>query len=82
MLALENGKLAFTEHDLAKAAVKLTKGLIRKDSSFVTIIYGDEVSEEKAAAVYEAVSAKMPDDIEVALINGGQPVYYFIISVE
>ena len=32
--------------------------------------------------VREAVADKLPDDVEVALIKGGQPVYYFIISVE
>ena len=82
LLALENGKLSFTEHDLTKAVLRLVKGLVRKDSSFVTILYGADISEELAQTVYEAVSAKMPEDVEVALINGGQPVYYFIISVE
>ena len=62
--------------------LRLVKGLVRKDSSFVTILYGADISEELAQTVYEAVSAKMPEDVEVALINGGQPVYYFIISVE
>ena len=82
LLALENGKLAFTEHDLTKAVVRLTKSLVRRDSSFVTLLFGEDVIEEEAEAVYRAVSAKMPEDVEVALINGGQPVYYFVISVE
>ena len=74
--------LAFTEHDLTKAVVRLTKSLVRRDSSFVTLLFGEDVIEEEAEAVYRAVSAKMPEDVEVALINGGQPVYYFVISVE
>ena len=82
LLALENGKLAFTEHDLTKAVVRLTKSLVRRDSSFVTLLFGEDVIEEEAEAVYRAVSAKMPEDVEVALINGGQPVYYFVISVD
>ena len=82
LLALENGKLAFTEHDLTKTVVRLTKSLVRRDSSFVTLLFGEDISEEQAEAVYHAVSAKMPEDVEVALINGGQPVYYFVISVE
>lgn len=82
LLALENGKLAFTERDLIKAVTRLTKALVNKESSFITLLYGEDVSEEQAQAVYETVSAKIPEDVEVALISGGQPVYYFIISVE
>ena len=48
----------------------------------MTLLFGEDVIEEEAEAVYRAVSAKMPEDVEVALINGGQPVYYFVISVE
>ena len=47
-----------------------------------TLLYGEEISEELAQTVCDAVTAKLPDDLEVALINGGQPVYYFVISVE
>lgn len=82
LLALENGKLAFTERDLAKAVPHLTKNLLKKDSSFVTLLYGEDVGEETASLVEEAVRAKLPADVELALVNGGQPVYYFMISVE
>lgn len=82
LLALENGKVAFTDHDLAHAAVKLLKALLHKDSSFVTLIYGEDVTDEQAAELEKAVSAKLPDSVELVLVNGGQPVYYLILSVE
>lgn len=82
LLALENGKVVFTERELTKAVMRLTRTLLRKDSSFITLIYGEGVSEEAATDICEAVAAKLPETVEVALINGGQPVYYFIISVE
>lgn len=81
VLALDNGKLSFTERDVSKAAYKLTKRLADGNTSFITLIYGADVSEEKAAELYERVKAKF-DGAEVMLINGGQPVYYYIISVE
>ena len=62
--------------------MRVTRALVHKDSSFVTLIYGEEISDELAQTIRDAVAAKLPDDIEVALINGGQPVYYFTISVE
>lgn len=82
ILALENGKLSFTEKDLTKAAVKLARSMVKKDSSFVTVISGCDVNEEDAEKLTEQISAKMPSGVEVTRLNGGQPVYYYIISVE
>lgn len=82
ILAIENGKLAFVEKDVTKALIKITKKLIRSGSSYITIIYGSDVTDETAQAAFEALRAKISDDIEIVLVNGGQPVYYYLISVE
>lgn len=86
LLALENGKLAFTEEDLKKTVLKLTSALVKKspnrEGNFITLIYGEEVSDETAEEIQQAVSDKIGDQGEVVLIKGQQPVYYFIISVE
>lgn len=82
ILAMENGKLAFVEKDVTKALIKITKKLIRSGSSYITIIYGSDVTDETAQAAFEALRAKISDDIEIVLVNGGQPIYYYLISVE
>ena len=82
LLALENGKVAFTEENLQKAVLRLTRALIKRDSAFVTLIHGEDVSEEQAEEIRAALDAKIGRDVELTMINGGQPVYYFIISVE
>lgn len=82
ILAMENGKLAFVEKDVTKALIKITKKLIRSGSSYITIIYGSDVTDETAQAAFEALKAKISDDIEIVLVNGGQPIYYYLISVE
>lgn len=82
ILAMENGKLAFVEKDVTKALIKITKKLIHSGSSYITIIYGSDVTDETAQAAFEALRAKISDDIEIVLVNGGQPVYYYLISVE
>lgn len=82
ILALDNGKLVFTEKDPLKAAIKLTKSMINRDTSFVTLIYGDNISEEEAQHVADFLSHKFGSKLDITLINGGQPVYHFIISVE
>jgi len=81
ILALDNGKLSFVEKDVQKAAYKLTKKLAKGDSSFVTVIYGADVTDESAEALVEQIQNKF-GNLDVNLINGGQPVYYYIIAVE
>ena len=81
ILCLENGKLSFVDKDLAKGAYKLTKKLVKGDSSYITILYGSDVSDDAAESLASHVRQKYPN-IDINLINGGQPVYYYIISVE
>lgn len=82
LLAMENGKLSFTDRDLTRAVTKLIRGLLHRDSSFVTLFYGADVTDEQAEETMGVVKSKLPDDVEITLINGGQPVYYYMISVE
>lgn len=82
ILAMDNGKIVFTEKDVTKALTKLTKRLISSSSSYVTVIYGSDVTDEAANAAYEQLRARISDSIDINLVNGGQPVYYYIISVE
>ena len=82
ILAMDNGKIVFTETDITKSLIKLTKRLVSSSSSFITVIYGSDVSDEDAQEAYEKLRAKISDNIDIVLVNGGQPVYYYIISVE
>lgn len=82
ILALDNGKLSFTEKDINKATYKLVKKLSKGDANFVTLIYGANVTEKNAEQLKDYIQSKLGDKIEVMLVNGGQPVYYYIISVE
>ena len=87
LLAMDGGKLSFTEDDLKKAVVKLTNSLLKKhlnkeDGNFITLLYGEDVSDEQAEEIQEAVQEKVGEQAEVVLVNGQQPVYYFVISVE
>ncbi|MFA9379822.1 MAG: DAK2 domain-containing protein [Acetanaerobacterium sp.] len=82
VLALDNGKLSFVSSDVAPAVQRLTKSLVKRDSTFITLIYGEGITEEDADKTADALRAKLSDSIEVHVINGGQPVYYYIISVE
>lgn len=82
ILALENNKLVFLDRDPIKAAVKLTKQLVKRDTSFVTVIYGEGITDDQAEETRKLIENKINKNIEVTIVNGGQPVYYFILSVE
>jgi len=84
ILALENGRLSFIDRDITRAAYKLTRKLmknLKKNTGFVTVMYGADVSEEKAAELEKIMQAKF-SSVDVNFVRGGQPVYYYIISVE
>lgn len=83
IMGLCNGKIKYLGEDKVDIAIKSTKKIFKKDEhSLITIIYGEGVSEEEANSVEKALSDKYTDDVEISIVNGGQPIYYFIISVE
>ncbi len=82
IMALENGKIVATGNDLAKMTYRLARSMKKKDTQFITVISGCDVSDEDAERTTDLVRAKCGGNIEVSHISGGQPVYYYMISVE
>ncbi len=82
IIALENGKLTITEKSPVKALVKLAKNMVHKDSSFITLIYGEDISDADAKTAYEELCDKFGSRTDISLVKGDQPIYYFILSVE
>ena len=82
ILGLNNGKLELIEKDIVHTCSKLTRSMVNRNTSFITIIYGADVTEEQANDAYNRIKSKVGNETEVTLVNGGQPVYYFIVSIE
>ncbi len=82
IMAMTGGKISFVDTDIQKATYKLVKSMIKRDSQFVTVIYGDEITDEQAASFEQLLNEKFGNKVEITFVNGGQPVYYYIISVE
>ncbi len=80
-LALLDGKLLGTDRDVACLLEDLSDEAASRGAEFVTLFYGEDVSEEDAQKASEVFALKCPD-AEISLIRGGQPVYYYIISIE
>ena len=80
-LALEEGKLFGTDGSLDVLLHKLAEDAAGRESSFISLYFGEDVQEadaQKAGALFEEACP----GAEVAVLPGGQPVYYYIISME
>ena len=82
IMAMTGGKISFVDTDLEKATLKLIKSMLKRDSEFVTVIYGQDVTDSQAAKLEGQLNEKFGSKVEFTFVSGGQPVYYYIISVE
>ena len=80
-LALMDGKLFGTDRDIACLLEDLSDEAAARSAEFVSLFYGEDVSGEDAQKALELFERKCPN-AEVTLLSGGQPVYYYIISIE
>ena len=67
--------------DLETATIETINEMLADDSEIVTLIYGEDVTEDQANAIAEAIEDQH-DEIEVEVVNGKQPVYHYLISAE
>ena len=82
LMALLGGKITFVDTDLEKTVLKLLKKMVKSSSEFITVIHGSDVTEEQAASIEAQIEEKFGSKAEITFINGGQPIYYYILSVE
>ena len=80
-LALTDGKLFGTDQKLETLLDQLAALAADKGAEFITVFYGDGVTQEDAQRAEQRFADACPE-AEVSLLPGGQPVYYYIISIE
>ena len=80
-LALEEGRLFGTNADLNALLERLAADAVDRGASFISLYFGEDVSEADAQAAGKLFEDRCPE-AEVAVLSGGQPVYYYIISME
>ncbi|EYE89288.1 hypothetical protein Q428_03160 [Fervidicella metallireducens AeB] len=81
ILGIFNGKLVKAGESLDNVTKELLDEMIDESSELITIIYGNDLNEEDAAEIEDYICEKYPD-CDVSINYGGQPLYYYIISVE
>ncbi|HZK22266.1 MAG TPA: DAK2 domain-containing protein [Oscillospiraceae bacterium] len=82
ILGMENGKITVIDDSILQTTLKTVKHLIKKNTSLITVYYGEDIKQEQANELIDALSQKYGKECEIIAINGGQPVYYYIISLE
>ena len=80
-LALLEGKLFGTDRDINALLELLARQAGDKGAEFITLFYGENVTEEQAQAAQALFASHCPD-AELSVLPGGQPVYYYIVSIE
>ncbi len=80
-LALNEGKLSASGEALSEVAEKLISDMDISDKGYITIFYGEGV-EPESAEILEKIAKEKAPDAEVMVLDGGQPVYYYMISAE
>lgn len=80
-LGIVDGKIVETNPDLEETAIEMVKKMLDEDSEIVTILYGEDGTEETAQAIKAAVE-EVDDELDIQIYEGGQPVYPYLISVE
>jgi len=81
ILGLSGSKITAVGKDPEDVLLELVEQIADDDSEFVTLYYGEDVTEEEAEKVAEKIEEKL-DEVEVSVKYGGQPLYYYIVSVE
>lgn len=88
VIALNDNKIIHVDNDIQNTAATLIKSLIEsrhkkgKDVEFITLFYGENMTEEDAEAVRDTIIPELDDMVEVTIVNGKQPLYYYIISID
>ncbi|HLR34226.1 MAG TPA: DAK2 domain-containing protein [Tissierellales bacterium] len=81
ILGISQGEIKAINDGIQKVSLELLKKLVDEDDSLITIFYGEDIKEEEAEELSSLLEDEF-DDCDVELLYGGQPLYYFIFSVE
>ena len=81
IMGIDDNGIAAVGPDIADVTERLLDGMVDEDTGLITVYYGEDTREEDANALAEKLEEKYPD-VELDIHNGGQPIYYYIVSVE
>ena len=81
IIGLYNGKIVVDGHNIHDVSFDLMKEIVTDDDELITVYYGKEVTQADAQTLTDEIADQF-DDCDVEIHMGGQPLYYYLISVE
>ena len=81
IIGLHNGQIEFSGQSVHDVVIEMMKKIVTEEDELITVYYGADVTEEDAKAITGEIEDQY-DDCDVECHNGGQPLYYYLISVE
>lgn len=81
VIGIFDDKIRSKGNDVTKVSFQLLKSIVNEDDGLITIFYGNNIKKEKAEELLNMVEKEF-DDCDIELVYGGQPLYYYIFSVE
>ena len=81
IIGLHNGQIEFSGQSVQDVVMEMMKNIITDEDELITVYYGADVTEDDARSITEEIE-KQYDFCDVEYHNGGQPLYYYLISVE
>ncbi|MDD5969082.1 MAG: DAK2 domain-containing protein [Anaerostipes sp.] len=81
IMGIDDDGIQAVGSDVEKTTIELLQTMVDEDSELISVYYGQDVKEEEAEGLVEALEEEFPD-CDVELQEGGQPIYYYVLSVE
>lgn len=81
ILGINDGKLTLVGKNIQELTLDLIDKTITDDSELITIFYGEDITEEEGSKIIDVLEEKY-SDLDIELIYGGQPIYYYLIAIE
>jgi len=81
IIGLHNGKIEYSGSNVHDVAMKMMEAVVEEDSELITVYYGADTTQEDAEKLAADLGEAYPD-CDVECHSGGQPLYYYLISVE
>lgn len=81
IIGLHNGQIEFSGQSIHDVVLEMMKQIVTEEDELITVYYGADVKEEDAKSIAEEIESQY-EDCDVEYHNGGQPLYYYLISVE
>ena len=81
IMGIDDKGISAVGKEIEDVTIRMIDNMMDEDASLITLYFGEDIKEEEAGALQEKLTAKYPE-VDIDLHSGGQPIYYYMVSVE